>query len=152
YDTLQQGAVGAPPPETANVPPPTKDNPSRGPQGAKVVVQIWSDFQCPFCKRVEPTLRDLDAAFPGKIRFVWHNLPLGFHKNAEPAAEVAMEAFAEKGANGFWAMHDLLFAAQEQPGGLEREGLLALGKQAGLDAGKLGAAIDGGVYRKQIEA
>src|SRR5262249_46475098 len=117
-----------------------------------VVVQMWSDYQCPHCKRVEPTLRELDAAFPGKIRFVWHNLPLGFHKNAEPAAEVAMEAFVEKGANGFWSMHDLLFSAQEQPGGLERQGLLALGKQLGLDAGRLVAALDGGAHRRLIEA
>jgi len=152
YDTLQQGAVDAPPPETVSVPPPTKANPSRGPLGAKVVIQIFSDFQCPFCKRVEPTLRDLDAAFPGKLRFVWHNLPLSFHPRAEPAAEVAMEAFAQKGESGFWSMHDLLFASQDQPDGLERQNLLTLGQQMGLDVSKLGAALDGRAHQKLIEA
>src|SRR6185295_6434981 len=75
YESLQAGAKVATP-ETTTMPPPTAASPSRGPAGAKVVVHVWSDFECPFCKRVEPTLSQLEAAFPGKIRIVWHNLPL----------------------------------------------------------------------------
>ncbi len=152
YETIQQTAKGPAAPEQINVPAPTRDNPSRGPQNAKVVVQVFSDFQCPFCKRVEPTLTELEAAFPGKIRIVWRNRPLPFHKQAEIAAEAAMEAYRQKGAKGFWKMHDLLFANQGQPGGLERQALDEYAKQVGLDLAKFGAALDSGAHRALIDA
>ena len=150
YETLQKSAVGGVP-EKVNVPPPSPTAPSRGPQDAKVVVQIWSDFQCPFCKRVEPTLAELDAAFPGKLRFVWHNHPLPFHPLAEPAAEAAMEAHAQKGDAGFWRMHDLLL---QNPGGggLDRPALEQYASSLGLDLGRFRTALDGSLHHAAIEA
>jgi protein-disulfide isomerase len=50
--------------EKVTIPAPTKDHPSRGPANAKVTVQIFSDFQCPFCKRAADTMTDLDATVP----------------------------------------------------------------------------------------
>ncbi len=149
YEILQRGARSAPL-ETASVPAPTAASPSRGPQSAKVIVQIWSDFECPFCKRVEPTLAELEAAFPGRIRVVWHNRPLPFHPHAMRAAEAAMEAFAQKGAPGFWRMHDLIL--ENQAGGLERAALEQYAATVGLDLARFGAALDGGVHRAAIEA
>jgi protein-disulfide isomerase len=149
YETLQQNAKLAPM-ESAVVPPPTPASPSRGPSGAKVVVQVWSDFECPFCKRVEPTLAELDAAFPGKLRFVWHNHPLPFHPHALPAAEAAMEAFAQKGAPAFWRMHDLILENQEA--GMDRVALERYATSLGLDLPRFRAALDGGVHRAAIEA
>jgi len=148
YEILQQGARSAPL-ETASVPAPTAASPSRGPLDARVTVQIWSDFECPFCKRVEPTLTELEAAFPGKIRIVWHNHPLPFHAHAMPAAEAVMEAFAQKGAPGFWKMHDLILDNQ---GGLERAALEQYAAAVGLDLPRFRAALDGGVHRAAIEA
>ncbi|HVY46560.1 MAG TPA: thioredoxin domain-containing protein, partial [Minicystis sp.] len=75
YDELTKAGKSAPEPNRLAVPAPTAANPSRGPANAPVVVQVFSDFQCPFCKRLEPTLLDLEKAFPGKIRIVWRNLP-----------------------------------------------------------------------------
>jgi len=150
YEAVQKNAVGPAPLETVTVPAPTKDNPSRGPQNAKVVIQIFSDFECPFCERVEPTLTALDAAFPGKLRFVWRNHPLPFHSHAQMAAEAAMEAYRQKGATAFWKMHDLLFANQK--GGLERQSLEQYAQQVGLDVAKFSAALDSGAHRAAIEA
>lgn len=148
YDTLiKDGKVQTP--EKKTVPTPTKDNPSRGPANAKVVIQIFSDFQCPFCKRSEETLKELDAAFPGKIRFVWRNLPLDFHQNAMPAAIAAMEAYKQKGPEGFWKLHDAFFAEQQR---LDMAGIEQMASSVGLDAAKVKAAIENGTYKDLIAA
>jgi len=135
--------------EKVTIPAPTKDHPSRGPANAKVTVQIFSDFQCPFCKRAADTMGDLDALFPGKIRFVWRNMPLPFHQNAMPAALAAMEAWKQKGPEGFWAMHDAFFKDQSQ---LDRAGIERTAKALGLDVQKVIAAVDGETYKPLIEA
>lgn len=149
YDTLQKDAKTAPPPEKVTVPAPTKDNPSRGPANAKVVMQIFSDFQCPFCRRSNDTVEAMEKEFGGKIRIVWRNLPLSMHKDAMPAAEAAMEAFKQKGGEGFWRMHDLLFADQTK---LDRGSLDQHAQTLGLDANKFAAALDGHVHKAAIEA
>lgn len=135
--------------EKVTIPAPTKNHPSRGPANAKVVVQIFSDFECPFCKRAADTMVDLDAAFPGKIRFVWRNMPLPFHANAMPAALAAMEAWKQKGAEGFWSLHDAFFKDQSQ---LDRAGIEKTAASLGLDVQKMGAAIDGQTYKDLIAA
>lgn len=135
--------------EKVNVPAPTKDQPTRGPANAKVVVQMFSDFQCPFCKRAADTMVELDAAFPGKIRFVWRNMPLPFHPNAMPAALAAMEAWKQKGSEGFWGMHDAFFKDQSQ---LDRTGIEKTASALGLDPQRVLAAVDGETYKALIEA
>ncbi len=135
--------------EKVNIPAPTKDQPSRGPANAKVTIQMFSDFECPFCKRAAETMVELDAAFPGKIRFVWRNMPLPFHKNAMPSALAAMEAWKQKGPEGFWAVHDHFFKDQTQ---LDRAGIEKTASDVGLDVGKVLAAVDGETYKALIEA
>ena len=153
YDALQKDAKTPPPPEKKSIAGPTKDNPSRGPATAKVTVQIIADFQCPFCKRVNSALTDLDAAYPGKLRFVWRNKPLPMHANAPLAAEAAMEAFAQKGSAGFWKMHDMLFAnLGEHPDALERPSLDRYAAALGLDMGKFGAALDSRKHKAFVDA
>jgi len=135
--------------EKVTVAAPTKDNPTRGPANAKVTVQIFSDFECPFCKRVEPTLADLDAAYPNKLKFVWRNYPLPFHKNAMPAALAAMEAFKQKGPEAFWKMHDAFFADQTK---LDRQSIEQTAAALGLDVSKIDAAMDNKTHEPLIEA
>jgi protein-disulfide isomerase len=86
------------------------DDPSRGPAVAPVTVVLFSDFQCPFCSRVVPTLKQIEGAYPKDVRIVWKHLPLPFHPNALPAARAA-EAARVQGK--FWEMHDRLFAGQQ---------------------------------------
>jgi protein-disulfide isomerase len=153
YDALQKDGKAAPPPEKKTVAAPTKDSPSRGPAGAKVTVQIFADFQCPFCARVNPTLSALDAAYPGKLRFVWRNKPLPMHPDAPLAAEAAMEAFAQKGSAGFWKMHDLMFEnLGGQSGALERPALDRYAATVGLDPARFAAALDGHKHKAFVDA
>jgi protein-disulfide isomerase len=120
--------------------------PQLGPADAKVTLVLFSDFQCPFCGRLEPTLAALRAKYPSDLRIVWKQFPLPFHPNAGPAAEVAAEANAE---GKFWAVHDELF---KQQANLDRTHLMQIAADNGLDATKVGAAIDSKTYDAQIQA
>ncbi|MBK7775115.1 MAG: thioredoxin domain-containing protein [Sandaracinaceae bacterium] len=90
--------------------PVTAEQPSQGPADALVTMVVFSDFQCPFCARLNPTIEQLMRAYPTQLRVVWRNLPLAFHPNAMPAAEAAMEAFAQGGDRAFWQMRPALRA------------------------------------------
>ena len=129
--------------------PVTAVNPQRGPSDAPVTIVVFSDFQCPFCGRATPTLERLQREYGDQVRIVWRNLPLPFHQNAEPAAQVAMEAFEQGGNEAFWRMHDALFADQHA---LERESLLRLAERQQLDVFAVRAAIDGHEHQAQIDA
>ncbi len=87
------------------------DDPVRGNPRAPVTVVVFSDFQCPFCARVGPTLDEVQRAYGDKVRIAWKHQPLPFHPNALPAAKAA-EAAREQGK--FWQMHDRLFASQRE--------------------------------------
>ncbi|MGZ3458647.1 MAG: DsbA family protein [Archangium sp.] len=122
------------------------DSPSYGPKDAKVTIVEWSDFQCPFCGRVAPTLKQIKEAYPKDVRIVFRNQPLPFHPNAKPAAEAAMAA-NEQGK--FWEMHDKLFANQ---GSLDRASFERYAQELKLDMGKFKAALDSGKFRAKIDA
>jgi len=112
--------------------------PARGPKNAPVTIVEWSDFQCPFCGRVEPTLKQIMDEYKGKVRIVWKNQPLSFHPNAMPAAEAAMAAY-EQGNEKFWEMHDKLFANQT---GLSPSMYEQTAREIGLDLSKWKSAVD----------
>ncbi len=103
--------AAAPAPQARNVEP--GDGPSTGAKKAKVTIVEWSDFQCPYCARVEPTLQQILSTYKDDVRIVWRNEPLSFHPNAMPAAKAAMAAFRQ-GNDKFWKMHGLMFANQSQ--------------------------------------
>jgi len=129
--------------------PVTDAQPAKGPKDALVTIVEFSEFQCPFCARVEPTMKEIVDTYGDKVRIVWRNNPLPFHNNAGPAAAVAMEAFAEGGNDKFWALHDVLFQNQKA---LNRPELEDYAKKAGLDMDKVRKALDEGTHSKAIEA
>jgi Na+/H+ antiporter NhaA len=99
----------------------------RGPEDAPVTLVEYGDFECPFCGRAEPVVRELLADF-GDLRYVWRHLPLtDVHPNAQLAAE-ASEAAAAQGR--FWEMHDLLLAHQDA---LRPPDLMRYAEELGLD-------------------
>ena len=99
----------------------------RGPADADVTLVEYGDFECPYCGRAEPVIRELLADF-GDLRYVWRHLPLSdVHPSAQLAAE-ASEAAAAQGA--FWPMHDLLLEHQHA---LAPKDLIRYAEQLGLD-------------------
>jgi len=113
---------------------PSRDH-IRGPERALVTVVEYGDFECPYCGRAEPAVRELFRDF-GDIQYVWRHLPLkDVHPHAELAAEAA-EAADRQGA--FWEMRDLLFDHQ---GALNVRDLIGYAASLGLDTGKFGSDL-----------
>ena len=121
------------------------DSPAKGSKTPKVTIVEWSDFQCPFCSRVVPTLKQIEDTYGKDVKVVFRNQPLPFHNNAKIAAEAAMAA-NEQGK--FWPMHDKLFASQQA---LDRASLERYAGELGLDVGKFKAALDSGKFTKRVE-
>jgi protein-disulfide isomerase len=130
--------------------PRTAQEPKLGRDDAKVWLEVCSDFECPFCAQLAPTLHELVENYGELIRVGWRNCPLPFHKHAVPAAEAAREVYVQAGDVGFWAYHDALFAHQ---GELEADALVELAKGVqGVDPGKLRAAIADHRHRSAVQA
>jgi protein-disulfide isomerase len=122
------------------------NSPVRGAKNAKVTIVEFSDFQCPFCGRVEPTVDALLKKYDGKIKVVWKNQPLPFHPNARPAAKAAMAANDQ---GEFWEMHAKLFANQAA---LSDEKYEQFAKEIGLDMAKFKADVASTKYDAAIDA
>jgi Na+/H+ antiporter NhaA len=105
----------------------------RGDEDGTVTLVEYADFECPYCGRAEPTIRELLMMHHGDgLRYVFRHLPLNdVHPHAQLAAEAA-EAAAAQGA--FWPMHDLLF---EHQGELNLDDIRRYAEQLGLDADQI---------------
>jgi protein-disulfide isomerase len=120
--------------------------PVRGPKNAPVTIVAYSDFECPFCGRVVPTLKQIEDEYKGKVRIAFKNQPLSFHPNAKPAAIAALAA-NEQGK--FWEMHDKLFANQSA---LDRASFERYAQELGLDMAKFKAALDSNKFETALAA
>jgi protein-disulfide isomerase len=133
-DTLESKVDKPTPPPIAGRPDPAAyynvtigDAQGIGPDDALVTIVTWSDFQCPYCSRVSPTIDELRKEYGADLRYVFKHNPLGFHKDARPAA-LAAEAAGEQGK--FWEMHDKLF---ENSRDLTRANFVKWARELGLD-------------------
>jgi Na+/H+ antiporter NhaA len=107
----------------------------RGPMDAPVTVVEYGDFECPYCGRAEPAVRELLAGF-GDVRYVWRHLPLtDVHTHAQLAAEASEAAAAQ---DAFWEMHDLLLDHQDA---LRPMDLVSYAEQIGLDRDRFAADL-----------
>jgi protein-disulfide isomerase len=129
----------APPPQTAAYKIPVGDSAVLGPKDAKVTVSIFSDYQCPFCARVDPLLHDVikDPELKGKVNVVFKHFPLSFHKDAKPASKAALAA-KEQGDDFFWKMSEKLYGDQRN---LKADNFSKWAKEIGLDVAKFEADL-----------
>jgi len=121
--------------------------PSIGPENAPVTIVEFSDFQCPFCNRVEPTIRRLVERYGDQIRVVYRHFPLDrIHPRARPAAEASVCAEEQ---DRFWAYHEKLFANQHQ---LSDEDLKRYATELGLDADAFSACLTRSDVKARVQA
>jgi predicted DsbA family dithiol-disulfide isomerase len=118
----------------------------RGSPQAPVIILEFADFQCPFCRQVEPTLRNLLAKYEGRVSFAYRDFPLA---DIHPQAELAAEACRCAGEQGkLWEYHDLLFA---NPSTLNREGLLDRARSLKLSEQQFASCLSSGKYGARVE-
>ena len=119
--------------------------PVKGPADALVTILEISDFQCPFCSRVGPTLKKVMEDYPNDVRIAWANNALPFHDRAKPAATGALAAHRQ---GKFWEFHDKLFANQRE---LSDDNMKKWAGEVGLDVARWQTDIKDPALAKQIE-
>ena len=124
----------------------TEGEPSLGPTNALVTIVEFSDFQCPYCRQIQGTLKQLMAAYEGKIKLVFRDFPLrNIHPQAQKAAEAAQCAAEQQ---KFWPYHDKLFAST----GLHMDDLKKFAQELELNIEQFTSCVDSSKYAAGIEA
>ena len=120
--------------------------PTKGPENAPVTIIEFSDFQCPFCRRVSPTLAQIEAEYGERVRVAFKHMPLSMHAQA-PQAHAASEAAHRQGK--FWEMHDKIFENQRD---LSVATLERHARSIGLDMERYAKDVADPEIKKKIDA
>jgi protein-disulfide isomerase len=121
------------------------DDPFMGPADAPVTIIEFSDFQCPYCRRVQPILQQVLKDYHGTVKLVFRDFPLrNIHPQAQKAAEAAQCAAEQQ---QFWAYHDKLFATTQ----LEEPALKQYAQELGLDMQRFEPCVTSGKYAQEVE-
>ncbi|USN45877.1 MAG: DsbA family protein [Candidatus Woesearchaeota archaeon] len=123
------------------------DAPSIGSDDAPVVIVEFSDFQCPYCGKFDKETFDLiktNYVDTGKVKFVYRDLPLGFHENAQKAAEASLCAH-EQGK--FWEYARVLY---EHQSALSVPNLKSYAADLGLEVDTFTTCLDSGSYAATV--
>jgi protein-disulfide isomerase len=145
--TRTRVAVHLEEPESARVPVSAGTGHVRGPQDARVVIVEFSDFQCPFCKTVVPTVKQVLERYPGQVKWVFRDFPIpGLHPEAARAHEAARCA-GDQGK--FWEYHDVLFERSPRHAPAQ---LKAYATELGLDGAAFGRCLDTGQHQQAVAA
>ena len=120
--------------------------PFRGSEKAPVTIVKFEDYQCPFCKQVQPTFNELLSRYNGKVRLVHKDLPLeSLHPQARQAAEAARCAY-EQGK--FWEYHDKLYANSPKA---SSDDLKSYAKDVGLNVDSFDRCFASGKYKAVVQ-
>lgn len=120
-------------------------NPARGPADAPVTLIEYTDYQCPYCDRVQETIDRVMEVYEGQVRHVFKNLPLPMHAQAELAAQAGLCA-ADQGQ--FWQLHDWMFANKNN---LSRDSIVTAAGELGLSSDELAACLDNQTHAPHVQ-
>jgi len=117
-----------------------------GSSDAKVTIIEYSDFECPYCGRAQPTIKQIMSDYAGKVKLQFKHFPLSFHQYAEKAAEAA-ECAADQGK--FWELHDLMFSNSDS---LTVDNIKQYAKAVGVDTSTFNCCLDSGKKAAAVQA
>jgi protein-disulfide isomerase len=113
----------------------------------KVFVLEYSDFQCPFCKRVQGTLKKLRKTYSEEVQFGYRHFPLPFHKEAQVLAQ-AVECARDQ--NKFWELQELFY--ENVSSSVSQKEIIKLAKSAGVvDAPAFEMCLQSGKYAQRVQ-
>lgn len=124
-----------------------KNSPILGQESAPVTIVEFSDFQCPYCAKASEIIHEVKKKYGNKVKVVFKQYPLPFHKDAKKAA-VASLCANEQGGDKFWKLHDLMFKDQAN---LAINGLKEMAKKVGVKQSEFEACLDSDKYLAQVE-
>jgi protein-disulfide isomerase len=134
------------PPELVRVDLSLNGAPSKGSEKAEVTIVKFEDFQCPYCKAVQPNYQEVLKRYDGKVRLVHKDLPLDqIHPQARQAAEAARCADDE---GKFWQYHDKLYASAPKAA---PEDLKSYAKEVGLNGNSFEKCLSTGKYKGRVQ-
>ena len=129
--------------DTSNI---VDDDTIKGNNNAKVTIVSFEDYQCPFCERVQPALKQIEKEYGDKVRFVFRDFPL---RNIHPQAQIASEAAECAGEqNKYWEYHDVLFGNQQA---LDAASLKKYAADLKLDTNKFNECLDSGKMQAEVD-
>lgn len=121
-------------------------DPVRGNPAAPVTIVEFSDYQCPFCQRVNPTLDRVRQTYGDRVKIVFKDFPLPNHAEAPKASEAARCAGEQ---NKYWEMHDAMFANQRA---LQVPALKQTARAIGLNGTAFDQCLDSGKHAAAVQA
>ncbi|MEO6434952.1 MAG: thioredoxin domain-containing protein [Tepidisphaeraceae bacterium] len=131
--------------------PVTERDHAQGPADAPVTLVEYGDYECPYCGKVYPIVKEIQkrmAGQGGRLRFVFRNFPLNtIHEHAGVAAQAAEIAGGQGGPDKFWAMHDLLYEHQDE---LAEADVTQYALKIGLEIYKFEANLASGKYAARV--
>ena len=116
---------------------------------APVTIVEFSDYQCPYCARLHPTIKQIVDESEGGINWEYRHLPLPFHTSAEFASVVGECVYQKQGNEAFWEYGDLVLQNQR---GMNQQQLIGFGKQLGLSDADIEACANDQSIAAQINA
>ena len=96
----------------------------------KLTIVEFTEFQCPYCSRIAPVMKELNEKYPDKIKFVYKHFPLSFHNNAKAAAAASIAA---QNQGKFW---EFRYALAPHSRELSDSTYIAIATEIGLDVEK----------------
>ncbi len=120
------------------------DDAIRGDENAKVTIVEFSDYECPFCAKAEPTMKKILKNYEGKVRWVYRDFPMSYHKDAQLASEASEAAHAQ---GKYWEYHDLLYKYNDS---LKKADLIKYAEKLGLNMEQFKSDLESGKFKDEV--
>jgi peroxiredoxin/predicted DsbA family dithiol-disulfide isomerase len=120
---------------------------------APVNLVEFGDYECPYCRKAHPIVKQLKQRFADRMHFRFRNFPLSqIHPHAKHAAEAAVSVRSQAGEEAFWAMHDAIFAHQKDGiDALDDPHLARYAEEIGVDGARVLSDLDTGRFEETVE-